>query len=276
MATVSMMRSQALDPAAWPVVCVYCGLPSEKRIALAARYCGTLAGLQVSVCPRHFKRPSRLGLAEWIAVSLLLLWILGCAIGMAINFSLDLNNPLAALAGLLPPLVLLGAAMVLTWDTPAFSKMLIVLALLGALWSSFTCYVQARTPFCSRCNDWLVRAQLGGVSRPADDAVALLREGQLGALAEGGTVDVAGPGDVELALFYCTRCRQHGALVLEAKTIGRKKARGWSLGRWVYPVAAWKQLPALFPKWAAALQESDVDESGVSVFLVGRASVHIS
>jgi hypothetical protein len=163
----------------------------------------------------------------------------------------------AGLAGLLAPMTLLAIDLALTWDTPAFSKPSASVAAVLALGSCVACYYQAQSPFCTRCNQWMLREVLGGVSQPPTNAVELLQSGQVTRLLDQAAPDAPGPGDVELAIHYCPACRQRGELVLEATALNARKPARTTLGRWVYPGAAWEQARMLFPKWQPSQFEAE-------------------
>jgi hypothetical protein len=163
------------------------------------------------------------------------------------------HGVVAAIGGLVAPLALAAGILGMTWDLPGSTIPLMMGAAVCALVSGTTGYLEATSPYCRACDQWMIRQVLGGVSQPAGDVMAMLQRGQLPAPVEGASVKVP-PGDVELAVFYCEKCRVQGEVVLEATSIpANRKTRRVRLGWWVFPVSVWDELHGRFPSALGAL-----------------------
>ena len=82
------------------------------------------------------------------------------------------------------------------------------------------------------------------------EAADLLARGELARLAAAAVPHQVQPGEVELEIYYCPRCRDAAPVVLGATTLSKgKRASRRPLGRWVYPGTVWPRLTSLFPRW---------------------------
>jgi hypothetical protein len=165
----------------------------------------------------------------------------------------------AGAAGLMGPLLATAIGCLYTWNTPAFHLSLPIsggfLALAGAIGS----FNQARAPFCLSCQNWMQREVLGGLSRPAELVAELIQKGEIVRIAAEPLRESADAGDVELAIYTCPHCRDHGPIVLHAIAViknGKKTTRN-NLGLWLYPSTAFPVLRKLFPKWRAEQEKLD-------------------
>jgi hypothetical protein len=201
------------------------------------------------------------GLLRWFGVASFPTLLDLVLYGPALLFLLVLIYPLvrrnrvrrfavAGLAGLLGPAALGGTALLLTDRWNDRHNALLYLCPLACLLTGWVGALTAREPFCTRCEQWMLKRPLGALRRPCVEVKAIVSQGEIARLAGEPVLPRAAAGDVALSLYFCEQCRESGRVVLELVDVTRGAKGGTSrrtVGRWVYPGTALGVVDQLFP-----------------------------